>query len=279
MTILYLILRILSNPFANAFQKKIVQKDSAILSNFYVYLLLATGCLIPFCKEVTGITPEVYGYASFAGILCTMGTICLIKALERGELSVLGPINSYKCIIGLISAYIFLGEVPGWWGIIGMVLIIYGSRFIFETTKEGFSLELLKRRDIQLRFAALFFSGVEAGILKKVISLSSPEISFYLWCIFGAVFTFIVLIMSKERIKRPENIRDYIVVGVSLAIMQLSTNKVFAGMDVGLALALFQLSTLVTLLLGYKMFKEREIKKKLVGSLIMIIGSAIILIQ
>ena len=42
----------------------------------------------------------------FAGLLCTLGNICLIKAINLGELSVLGPINSYKSIIGLIFAFI-----------------------------------------------------------------------------------------------------------------------------------------------------------------------------
>ena len=60
--------------------------------------------------------------------------------------------------------------------------------------------------------------------------------------------------------------------------MQLSTNYVFARMNVGLALALFQLSTIVNLFIGYKVFKEKDILKKFVGIVIMLIGSAFILI-
>ncbi|MBR1753287.1 EamA family transporter [bacterium] len=278
MTYLFLILRILSTPVANAFQKKIVQNNSAIISNFYVYFILSIGC-IPFMTQVSWNTlpRTVYYNAMLSGILCSVGTICLIKALEKGELSILGPINSYKCIIGLVSAFVLLGEIPTFAGFLGMLLIVYGSWFIFETTKEGFSFELFKRRDIQLRFAALIMSGVEAGILKKVIIQSSPEISFYLWCCLAALFSFIILIFSGKKFEKPVGMRDYFTVASGIAIMQLSTNIVFKYMQVGFALALFQLSTLVTLFLGFKMFREGEMKKKFIGTMIMILGSVLIL--
>lgn len=59
---------------------------------------------------------------------------------------------------------------------------------------------------------------------------------------------------------------------------QLSTNYVFENMHVGYALALFQLSTLLSVALGYKMFNERNVLKKAIGSLIMIVGSVMIIL-
>jgi drug/metabolite transporter (DMT)-like permease len=49
-------------------------------------------------------------------------------------------------------------------------------------------------------------------------------------------------------------------------------------MAVGYALSLFQLSTIVSVLLGHKFFKELNIRKKLIGSAIMIMGSVIIIL-
>lgn len=60
--------------------------------------------------------------------------------------------------------------------------------------------------------------------------------------------------------------------------MQYTTNYVFDHMEVGYALALFQLSTIVSILLGYRIFKETDIRKKLVGAFIMIIGSILIIL-
>ena len=48
-------------------------------------------------------------------------------------------------------------------------------------------------------------------------------------------------------------------------------------MNVSYALALFQLSSVVNVIFGYKFFKETQIKKKLVGTIIMVIGAGIII--
>lgn len=277
-----LTLRILANPIANAFQKKISQRNSAITSNFYTYLILSIAAL-PFALKTdwSKYNSELYIYALIAGFLCATGTACLIKALQSGELSVLGPINSYKSIIGMISALILLHEIPPFIGIFGMILIILGSRFIFETTKEGFSPQLFKRKDIQLRFLALLLTGIEAAFLKKVIVLSSPVISFYLWCFTGCLFAFILTVLIHKKLEpvQKSTLSMYFTVAISLFTMQLSTNIVFDKMDVGFALALFQLSTLVNLFLGYKMFHEKNITTKLIGTVIMIVGSILIILN
>jgi len=49
-------------------------------------------------------------------------------------------------------------------------------------------------------------------------------------------------------------------------------------MPVGYALALFQLSGIVSVGLGYAFFKERNIRKKLLGTAIMIMGAVLIIL-
>ena len=163
--------RILSNPAANMLQKKLSETNSAILINLYSYLFLSLFCIYPALNNNWYYGSDYWCYAALAGILCTLGSVCLIKALQCGEMSLLGPINSYKCIVGLFLGFVILGEVPDLAGIAGVIFIIWGSWYIFDTTKEGFSLALFKRKDIILRFCALFFTGCEAVVLKKIINI------------------------------------------------------------------------------------------------------------
>lgn len=60
--------------------------------------------------------------------------------------------------------------------------------------------------------------------------------------------------------------------------MQLSTNWVFAYMQVGLALALFQLSGVISVILGLLFFGEKNFWPKLAGSLIMCMGAAAVIL-
>jgi drug/metabolite transporter (DMT)-like permease len=69
----------------------------------------------------------------------------------------------------------------------------------------------------------------------------------------------------------------YIDLSMSVAIMVFSTNYTFSKMQVGPALALFQISILVSVFFGYRFFNETDLVRKIIGSLIMILGSVLII--
>lgn len=282
-TIVALFFRIMSNPIANAVQKALVSRHSAILINVYSYLILSIVAGIFFVGvgyDVTSYSVNFWAYVFLAGFLCSLGSVCLIKALQCGEMSVLGPINSYKCLVGLIFGYVLLGEVPSIKALIGVLFIICGSWFIFDTVEKGANIRVLLRKDIMLRFCALFLTGAEAAVLKKIILISSVEESFMFWCFSGLVFSIILMFLFRIKLQAFSR-KDFGYIGIislCLGLMQFSTNVVFKHLDVGLSLALFQLSSIVAVIMGYKLFKETHIFKKLVGALVMILGSCLILL-
>lgn len=281
LTTFAVILRIFANPLANMYEKKASMIGSSLFTSFYSYLIMGL-CCIPFAFKYNWqeMPFDFWKYAILAGALCATGRACMVKALQIGELSILGPINSYKSVVGLIVGIFMLSEIPSIFGIVGMFLIIWGSRFVFETTNEGFSWKLLKRKDILLRITALILTGIEAVLLKKVILLSSVTMSFMMWAWSGTFFTLLLILLTRKEYTsiKKEQIHMYLIICLSLAIMQLSTNYVFQNMKVGYALALFQLSTIVNLIFGVKFFHETDFKTKLIGTIIMTIGSVIIIL-
>lgn len=275
-SVVALISRILSNPIANFYQKKLTVMESSLTVNFWSYFFMAILCL-PFIKnnQILGYSLDFYLYVILAGLLCFLGTICLIKALSIGELSVLGPINSYKSIIGLIVAFFILGEIPNIKSLTGFFLII-GAGFLFVDEKGKFILN----KSVLLRMLALVFTGVEAVILKQIILMSSPTVSFIWWAFTGLIFSFLFAFINKKlKSNSIKTVQTCLIIGVLLSIMQLSTNYVFENFNVGLSLALFQLSSVVSLFLGFKFLNEKGILRKTTGTIIMIIGSILILLK
>ncbi|MBR1976844.1 EamA family transporter [bacterium] len=283
-TIVAIFLRIISNPIANSAQKALAGCYPARYINFLSYSIMALAT-IPFAIKINWAqySLDFWLYVVLAGFLCALGTNCLIKALSLGELSIVAPINSYKCVIGLVSGFFVLGEIPSLTSIVGLALIVWGSRELFKETKSGFSFQLFKEEYFRLRIYALILTGIEASFLKKIIIISSPMESFILWVFSGAIFTFLFLLAGeKTKFKNtlaPKNIALLITIPIMLSIMQISTNYVFEKIEVSLALALFQLSSIVSLIFGIVFFKEKNIKQKLIGTILMIIGAIIILIN
>lgn len=281
-----LILRILSNPIGNVFQKKLTeQQNHPLLVNFLTFFILSILCIVPAWRQDWEQVSELsWYYGIIAGVFGAIGNGFLVKALQGGDLSILGPINSYKSVVGILVGIVFLHEIPNIWGIAGIILIIYGSYFVLDTMQERFSWRLLKNKDIQYRIAAMVLTAIEAIFIKKVILYSSTMVSFFFWCWFGAFFSFILLFVFKVRfLKELKQIKfhhlpAYGCLVLCIGTMQYTTNYVFSHMNVGYALALFQLSTLVSIILGYRIFKEQNIKKKLLGAIIMVIGSGVIIL-
>lgn len=283
---LAVLLRIISNPLGNVFQKQLTANGiHPLLVNFLTYFSLSVICLIIAAFiDLPTLPRDFWVYAVLGGMAGALGNGFLIKALQYGELSVLGPVNSYKSVVGIIGGIILLGEFPNLWGLAGIALIIWGSYFVLDTTKERFSFALLKRSDIQFRLWAMILTAIEAVFVKKVIIASSTTIAFMGWCIFGGLFSFILLLLSIRNIKKEVKqigtsyTGKFALLILCMGTMQITTNYTFEHMDVGYSLSLFQLSTIASVLLGYRFFREGDIRKKVIGSVIMLAGSVIIIL-
>ena len=277
LNIIAILFRIFSNSFSNVFQKKLTKSgEAATCINCINYILMSL-ISIPLLLLVNFslITPEFWLYAIAGGITGAIGNCFMVLALKQGELSVLGPINSYKAIVGMIFGIFLLHEYPNIYGLLGIGLIIIGSYFILESPKA------LLRKDIQYRIYALIFTAIEAVFIKKVIILSSIASSFIISSFLGAIFSYLIMrILENEKLHIPtkKNGIMYISTTLCFAIMTFTTAYVFKYMNVGYALSLFQLSIILNVILGYKLFNEKKLIKKLLGSLIILIGSAAILI-
>ncbi|MDR2883106.1 MAG: EamA family transporter, partial [Alistipes sp.] len=294
-----LVVRIFANPAASLFRKKLTlpvggRPDGADIRdgndpsavNLMTYLVLSAAC-VPWVPGVDwGAMPrEFWWNCLLVGLFGGVGNAYVVKALQCGELSVLGPVNSWKSVVGMAVGVVVLGEIPGLWGLVGVALIIGGSYFVLVRTGERFSWRLLGRRDIRYRMWAMILTAVEAVFIKQVIVLSSTGVSFIIWCWFGGVMAAAVAMVSGRGRRRREmfsfragDLPLYLGVAACVGLSQYSTNVVFAGMDVGYALALFQLSAVVSVFLGWKVFSEGGIARKLIGSAIMIAGSVVIIL-
>ena len=270
-------IRVAANSLSNVFQKKLAfEGENPVIVNFINYLLLSLLSVpLLFFVDYSAVNLTFLLYALAGGLTGAVCNCFMVMALEKGELSVLGPINSYKAVIGLIFGMLILHEIPNMYRIMGILLIISGSYFILESPKA------LMKKDIQYRIYALIFSAIEAVFIKKVIILSSITASFITSSFLGAIFSFIIMnIFSSSKLKLPVKRHSimYVLTALCFGLMTFTTAYVFKYMNVGCALSLFQLSIIINVILGYKLFNEKNLIKKLFGSLIILIGSATILI-
>ena len=195
------------------------------------------------------------------------------------------PINAYKAVLGLLLAVVLLGEVPNLFGLIGVALIVAGSYFVIDRVpgqghRSAFR-QFTREPGVQLRFAALICSATESVFVKRALLLSSPITTFLIWTVlcFAIAATAAVLLrrdVVTEVARLRSEWRTVLWLAATTAVMALTTILTFEKLQVGYSLALFQLSTLITVYLGHRYFQERNIRRRLLGALVMVIGAMLI---
>jgi drug/metabolite transporter (DMT)-like permease len=285
---LFVAVRVLANPFSNVFQKILTRRGS---NAFFVIAathgLMALGCL-PSLHLLRGQSPAFWWNVSLCAVLAVAGNAMIVRALELSDLSVLGPINAYKSVVSLIPAMVLLHEVPGMAALIGIALIVAGSYGLVERVPKGEGASGISRffRDpgIRYRFGGLVLSAIEAVFLKLALKASSPQTTFVAWAVLGfAVSAPALLSFGREGVTTQlsafrQSLAVFAVLAMTTALVQYTTLVTFSGLQVGPALALFQLSSLVSVLLGWGFFRERDVLKRLIASLVMAAGAALIVI-
>jgi len=292
LTALFVVARIVANPVSNVFQKQLTQRSANplfIIGATDALLTLAVLPLFFFSTLPLRLEDGFWPNMIIAASLAVGSNALLVYALQSTGLSVLGPINAYKSVISLILGVFLLGEIPAPLGLVGVLLIVAGSYFVVDRDSKqpranAFAL-FFRERGIQFRFAALALSATEAIFLKKALLLSSPLITFIFWSILGlpiAAAAIVLLVrprLGNDVVVLRNHWRTYVRLAATTGVMQLTSLLTFGKLQVGYALALFQLSTLISVFLGYRYFQEGQIRKRLVGSLIMTAGAALIVLR
>jgi drug/metabolite transporter (DMT)-like permease len=288
---LFLAARIVANPISNVFQKQLVQKSADP-----VFIIGAThGLLTAVCLPLLlGLLPldildmeeSFWASITIAALLAVFGNVLLVYALRSADLSLLGPINAYKSVISLVPGVFLIGEVPTRMGATGIFLILAGSYIVVDRRvdqpRSNAFVQFFRERGVQLRFAALVLSATEAVFLKRALLVSSPLTTFVLWSILGLPIASVVLLV-RERLQEElrllrKSARTYLWLAMATGVMQLATLFTFGRLQVGYSLALFQLSTPISVFLGYRYFQERNIRKRLFGSAVMAAGAMLIVV-
>lgn len=277
--------RVLASPFVNVFQKKLINREFSpefiLVLSYFLFVVLAIPVLI--IKQPFEFPAEFWVYILLLGVIDVFGNMFLVKSLQTIDLSVFGPLNSFKPVFALVISAFLLDEIPGIAGIIGVLIIIAGSYLLGYQTNNpiGTRKQFRVTRGLVYRFLAIFLTAVAAVFSKKTILMSSPLITLVFWALSGFPLA-LLFYLRKHRSVRHEVHQLFAcapqVFGLLLSflVLQVLTLLTFELIFVGYSLALFQLSGMVSVFFGYHFFQERNLKYRLIGAAIMCAGAVLI---
>lgn len=267
--------------FYNIFKKLALRKsgESVILVMFTTIAFLLSLIWIPF-----GVAVEKKFILIFAvkGFLLTCSWFLILKVLKQADLSAVTLTTILASTISFVLGIVIFKEIAGVLQIIGSVIIVLGvaaMNLINRTSKGSVSL---------LQFALLLVSALitsASNIIDKYTTTYLTQFQVQFWfLLFVTVFSWMFFVIECFRNKRfliqKADFKNYwtYLVGVFLFVgdlMLFLAYKVPGSQMITISI-LSKLKVVVTMLAGILIFKEKNIWKKLILTLIVICGAVMI---
>jgi drug/metabolite transporter (DMT)-like permease len=215
------------------------------------------------------------------------------SALGRGDLGGTYPLLALTPLFVVPVEWIALGDLPGRWGLVGIVLIVLGVYLLnFRELSSGLAgpFRALAREPGAIRMLAVALLWSIGGTLDRVAVLESSP-AFYACMFSGALcLAFLGVIRQKEGshgVARWQGLRDGLravgprdlaVHGALFACMVTLQMEALMLAQASYVLSIKRLGSILAVLLGYLAFREGQLVPRLSGALITVVGAGVLVL-
>ena len=207
----------------------------------------------------------------------------LLKAYQEGQFSSVYSMLLLTPVFSLLTSFIIFGEVPSVGGLLGVVLIVSGLYLIIQKNKEDKLILPEKWKANALAGSVAFIWSISINFDKKATLAADPFLSAAVALAFVFIFSVCYLYFSNPpglkqiNLNTDKGIYYLIGGGVLMAVGNILHNSALSLGLVSYTIAIKRTGILFGILWGYLFFREEDIKQKLLGSIVAIVGLGIIL--
>jgi len=215
-----------------------------------------------------------------SGSINALASVLIARAVHRGELSIVMPLQSFTPLFMLATSPIILGERPTLAGAAGVVAIVAGSYVLRLPERAGGPLApftaLLRDTAARLMLWVAFLYSVSSTIDKVGVLASDP----LLWGI--AVQTFVAVALAvRLATRRSGSVRlgrsrlvfaGGVALGLTIAAQMTALTLALAAY----VIAVKRTSIVLSVVAGRVFFGERGLRDRFAGAALMLIGVVLI---
>ncbi len=272
--------------FFTIFRKKGTRKENALEFELTrtTFNALFGLLLLPILTFKYTLTSVLIIY--FTSILASIGILLASKSLRHSEISQVIPLHNLTPGFLAVLAFLFLGETLNKNQIIGLVLLIIGA-YVLETEHHNplkSFLKHMKSRYVDYAIISSFIFSITALLDKYIINLYTTPFDFlFLICIFIAINFTIISFVSNNGMDSMKNClkttKYNVILTAFFSFLANATYLYAISLNfVSLVMPISKLSILMSTLIGGEIFHEKGLLKGAISSVIMIIGTILIII-
>ena len=257
--------------------------DEYVVSFATIFFTLPFLAVLVVALPVPSLGSSFFQALITGAVLFTAGFILWTKALKHSDISATIPLIAFTPVFTLFTSPFIQGEFPSTIGLGGVLLVVAGSYVLnLKRAAEGWLVPfkaLLHEHGPRTMLLAVLIISVAGNIDKVGVNNSSPL--FWLFSI-NVLISALMLVLMLYKSKNVNHLRTHWK-ELSLLGFIMAVNQVFHIIAVSLTLVAYvfsikRLSILISVLAGHYFFKEKDVKQKLSGSIIMVLGVVLIVL-
>jgi drug/metabolite transporter (DMT)-like permease len=279
MWLVFALVTAFSEGTKDLFSKRAMRRVDPVVSAWslsaFSFLFLSPLLII---IEIPEIGPQFWKAIFIQGVMLTITQILYMKAIKASPLSITLPMLSFTPAFMLFTSPLILAENPGLFGKVGVLLIALGAYILnVQNIKEGVLKPikaLFNEAGPILMLVVAFVWSITANVDKIGVLNSSPL--FYSVVVMGAVTIGISPVMHlksknyQSQIK--DNLRSLLPIGFFLALGIASQMTAIEMTLASYVISIKRTSILIGSIYGFLFFSEKDIKARLTGALVMVLG-------
>lgn len=211
-----------------------------------------------------------------------LGLILYVRALKLSPLSLTIPFLALTPVFVLGVSFLILREIPSKLGLISILLIVAGIYLLnVHTGKQGIWQPLravTQERGSLLMIAVAFLYSITSTLAKLALNHSEPLFfSLFYFTVLALVFLVVLGIRlgreTKQIFSRP---KLFLAIGLSNAIMVITHFHAMDLTKVAYMIAVKRSNLLFGVLYGWILFGEQNIGERTLGSIVILLGVALL---
>ena len=216
-----------------------------------------------------------------SGLSTGASWLCYFRALQKGNINKVVPIDKSSTVLTIVLATIFLGESITLYKTLGIIAIGVGTLMMIEkkdTENKTEEKEWLFYAILSAVFASLTsilgkvgIEGVESNLGTAIRTVVVIVMSFIMVSVTGKV-------KDIKKIDKKE-LAFILLSGLSTGASWLFYYRALQDGEASIVVPIDKLSILVTIAFSYFVFKEKLGKKAFIGLVLIVVGTFVLLIK
>jgi uncharacterized membrane protein len=216
------------------------------------------------------------------GCLLSTGRILYMRAIMLSPLSLTIPMLAFTPLFLLVTSPLILGEFPNFFGLTGILLIVFGAYTLsIKDLKKSYLAPfkaLFKEKGSQIMLLVAFIFSIAANFFKIGIQQSNAVV---LPLVNNAFIALLLLPVIIKKSKKPlgkirVNLKVLITIGLLNAMMGVFSTIAMELAIVPYVISVRRTTIIFSTLYGFLFFKEKRIIERITGAIIMVLGVIII---